>query len=415
MVTNNTKIGLFGFGCVGSGLYEVLQQNAALQAQIKKIAVKHHDKKRSLPASYFTFNKNEILDDESINVIVELIDDADEAFIIVSEALKRGKHVVTANKKMLANHFQTLIDLAKENNVSLLYEAAVGGSIPIIRTLEEYYNNDTLTQLDGILNGTTNYILTKTLNEQKSYEEVLKEAQALGFAESNPTMDVQAFDPKFKIVILLAHAFGVIVKPEQLFNYGIEQLSQHDIRFAKQRDYAIKLVASAAIVHHKIQAFVLPKFVPQNDSFYGVNNEFNAVQVSAAFSDKQLLTGKGAGSFPTAAAVLSDISALRYNYAYEYHKLNKHLKPEIDNSAFIHVYLRYASNDVFEELQFETVNEEYRSKGYNYIIGSISLQQLIDADLLNRQGVFVAAIEEVPHQSKKPSIDSTIKLAESIH
>lgn len=415
MTTKHTTIGLFGFGCVGSGLYEVFQQNPTLQAQIKKIGVKHPDKKRSLPASYFTYNKKEILEDKDINVIVELIDDADEAFIIVSEALQRGKHVVTANKKMLANHFQTLIDLAKKNNVSLLYEAAVGGSIPIIRTLEEYYNNDTLTQLDGILNGTTNYILTKTLNEQKSYDEVLREAQALGFAESNPNMDVQAFDPKFKLVILLAHAFGVIVKPEQLFNYGIEQLSQYDIHFAKQRDYAIKLVASAAIVNHKIQAFVLPKFVPQNDSFYAVNNEFNAVQVSAAFSDKQLLTGKGAGSFPTAAAVLSDISALRYNYSYEYHKLNKHLKPEIDNNAFIHVYLRYVSNDVFEELQFETVNEEYRSKGYNYIIGSISLQQLIDADLLKRPDVFVAAIEEVRHQIKKTTINSTIKLAESIH
>lgn len=415
MSNNKLQIGLFGYGCVGAGLYEILNRKPAFNASIERICVKTKGKKRNISDAYFTYDKYDILNNESIDVVVELIDDADEAFVIVSEALQRGKHVVTANKKMLANHFQTLIDLAKENNVSLLYEAAVGGSIPIIRTLEEYYNNDTLTQLDGILNGTTNYILTKTLNEQKSYDEVLNEAQTLGFAESNPTMDVQAFDPKFKLVILLAHAFGVIVKPEQLFNYGIEQLSQHDIRFAKQRDYAIKLVASAAIVNHKIQAFVLPKFVPQNDSFYAVNNEFNAVQVSAAFSDKQLLTGKGAGSFPTAAAVLSDISALRYNYAYEYHKLNKHLTPEIDNNALIHIYLRYASNDVFEELQFETVNEEYRSKGYNYIIGSISLQQLIDADLLKRPDVFVAAIEEVPHQIKKTTIASTIKLAESIH
>jgi homoserine dehydrogenase len=415
MSNNKLKIGLFGYGCVGAGLYEILNRKPSFNASIERICVKTKGKKRNISDAHFTYDKYDILNNESIDVVVELIDDADEAFVIVSEALQRGKHVVTANKKMLANHFQALIDLAKENNVSLLYEAAVGGSIPIIRTLEEYYNNDTLTQLDGILNGTTNYILTKTLNEQKSYDEVLSEAQALGFAESNPTMDVQAFDPKFKLVILLAHAFGVIVKPEQLFNYGIEQLSQHDIRFAKQRDYAIKLVASAAIVHHKIQAFVLPKFISQNDSFYAVNNEFNAVQVSAAFSDKQLLTGKGAGSFPTAAAVLSDISALRYNYAYEYHKLNKHLKPEIDNNALIHVYLRYASNDVFEVLEFETVNEEYRSKGYNYIIGSISLQQLIDADLLKRPDVFVAAIEEVRHQIKKTTINSTIKLAESIH
>jgi len=354
------------------------------------------------------------LDDESINVIVELIDDADEAFIIVSEALKRGKHVVTANKRMLANHFNELIALARQNNVSLLYEAAVGGSIPIIRTLEEYYNNDTLTQIDGILNGTTNYILTKILNEQKSYQEVLEEAQQFGFAESNPISDVQAFDPKYKLTILLAHAFGILAKPEQIFNYGIEQLNEYDVRFAKQRYYEIKLIASAAVNNGNIRAFVLPKFIRPNDSFYTVKNEFNAVQVSAAFSDKQLLTGKGAGSFPTAAAVLSDISALRYNYTYEYHKLHKSSNLKIDNDVLLPIYLRYNNTDILQQLQFKQVVEEYRSKAFNYLIGSVSVQQLIEADLLNNKDVFVAAIDGVIDLPKH-SVGNIPILAESIH
>ncbi len=405
MTKKHTSIGLFGFGCVGSGLYEVIQRTPTLQAEIKRIGIKDKSKKRSLPAHFFTFDKWDILNDAEINVVVELIDDADEAFAIVSEALKRGKHVVTANKKMLANHFQTLVDLARENRVSLLYEAAVGGSIPIIRTLEEYYNNDALEQIEGILNGTTNYILTKTLTENKRYDEVLKQAQELGFAESNPTMDVQAFDPKFKLILLLAHAFGMVVKPEQVFNYGIEQLGEKDILFAKQRNLAIKLVASASIVGNHIHAYVLPKFVQQTESFYGVNNEFNAVQVAAAFSDKQLLTGKGAGSFPTAAAVLSDIAALRFGYAYEYHKLySSSASLALDNSVAVSIYLRYTDTAILEQLSFDSVSEACRSKGYNYIIGTLSLQQLMNVDLLLNKDVFVAIVNEVtePVCAKQP-------------
>lgn len=404
MNNNKLKIGLFGYGCVGAGLYEILNRKPSFNASIERICVKTKDKKRNISNAHFTYDKYDILNNENIDVVVELIDDADEAFIIVSEALKRGKHVVTANKKMLALHFQELIDLAKQNNVSLLYEGAVAGSIPIIRTLEEYYNNDTLTRLDGILNGTTNYILTKVQTEQKTYDNVLREAQQLGFAESNPTNDVQAFDPKYKLVILLAHAFGLIVSPNQIFNYGIEQLGEYELRFAKQRNYELKLIATADIIKNKVRAFVLPKFIKKTDLFYAVNNEFNAVLVSADFSDKQLLTGKGAGSFPTAAAVLSDISALRYNYNYEYHKLNKSTDLKIDNEVYLNIYLRYNNNDILQQLQFENVSEDYRSKGFNYIIGTISVQKLIDANLLNNKEVFVAAIDDVIEPNKQPTI-----------
>jgi homoserine dehydrogenase len=415
MNNNKLKIGLFGYGCVGAGLYEILNGKPSFNASIERICVKTKDKKRNISNTHFTYDKYDILNNEHIDLVVELIDDADEAYNIVSTALQKGKSVVTANKKMLALHFQELINLAKQNNVSLLYEGAVAGSIPIIRTLEEYYKNDTLTRLDGILNGTTNYILTKVQTEQKTYANVLLEAQKLGFAESNPTNDVQAFDPKYKLVILLAHAFGLVVNPKKIFNYGIEQLSEHELRFAKQHEYELKLIASADIVKNKVRAFVLPKFIKKSDSFYPVKNEFNAVQISAVFSDKQLLTGKGAGSFPTAAAVLSDISALGYNYNYEYHKLNKSTDLTIDNNVYIRIYLRYNNNDILQQLQFKNVVEEFRSKEFNYIIGTVAVQQLIDANLLSNKNVFIAAIDEVYDQPKTSPINSNLKLAESIH
>ena len=415
-MSKKLTIGLFGYGCVGKGLYEVLQRTPSINATVQLICVKDKLKSRDLPSSYFTYNKFDILNNPDIDVVVELIDDADEAFELVKYALQNGKAVVTANKKMLANHFKTLTTLAQQKNVPLLYEASVGGSIPIIRSLEEYYNTDTLSSVEGILNGTTNYILTKTLQEQKSYQAVLKEAQDLGFAESNPTMDVQAFDPKFKLVILLAHAFGLIVQPDEILNSGIEQLSSYDIQYAQEKGYRIKLIAQAVQQDNGISACVLPRFVLPNDVFYEVNNEFNAVQVSAAFSDKQLLTGKGAGSFPTAAAVLSDIAALGYNYSYEHKKISK-LKETVtlNNSILINIYLRYTNDSIFEELTFESVSEEFRSKQYKYIIGRIALSELVKAKLNTRTDVFVAqVVTPIENFTEEVSANSQTVLA-SIH
>jgi homoserine dehydrogenase len=400
MTQQKLTIGLFGYGCVGSGLYKVLKQTPNINAHIAKICVKDPSKKRDLPAHHFTFDKFELLNDSTINVIVELIDDAEEAYHIVTTALRNGKAVVTANKKLLANHFTELYLLQQQYKTPLLYEASVGGAIPIIRTLEEYYDNDTLNSIEGILNGTTNFILTKTGDEGKGYEEVLGEAQLLGFAESDPILDVQAFDPKYKLTILLAHAFGLIVHPDELLNYGIQHLSEKDVQYANEKGYKLKLIAQATKENDTITALIIPKFVAEHDAFFDVNNEFNAIQVSAAFSDKQLLKGKGAGSLPTSAAVLSDISALRYDYKYSYRKIEQSTDMKLDNNTLIQVYLRYTNSNIFELLHFETVEEEFVSKEYKYIIGKISIQQLIAADLNNLPGVFIAEIGE-PIQQKE--------------
>ncbi|HXD92717.1 MAG TPA: homoserine dehydrogenase, partial [Bacteroidia bacterium] len=235
------KIGLFGFGCVGQGLYYVLNNSTGFKADIVKIAVKNRDKKRSVTADLITYDKWEILNNPEIDVIVELIDDADEAFNIVSEALKRGKHVVTANKKMLALHLEELYALQQKHNVSLLYEASACGSIPIIRSLEEYFDNEELEKVSGIFNGTTNYILTKTISEKLSYDNALKQAQEKGFAETDPTNDVEGFDAKFKTVIIALHAFGLIIKQEDVLNLGITTLHDNDIKYASEKGYKIKL------------------------------------------------------------------------------------------------------------------------------------------------------------------------------
>nr|HNH59743.1 homoserine dehydrogenase [Cyclobacteriaceae bacterium] len=307
-------LGLFGFGCVGQGLYHVLEETHGLKATIKKIVVKNKEKQRPLSKNLFTFDKEAVLNDPEIDVVVELIDDANAAFEILKTALKNGKHVVTATKKMIAEHLEEIFYLQQQYDRSVLYEGAVCGSIPILRNLEEYYDNDLLTGIEGIFNGSTNYILTKVFEEKKGYAEALKQAQDLGFAESDPRLDVQAFDPKFKLTIAIAHAFGVFVKPEDIINIGIDKISDLDLKFAREKGYAIKLIARAIRVDGKIYGLVAPQFVEAENPLSNIRLEYNAVQLQGAFADKQLFVGKGAGSYPTGSAVLSDISALTYDY-----------------------------------------------------------------------------------------------------
>lgn len=395
-MASTLKIGLFGFGCVGQGLYHVLSNSKGFKADIVKIAVKQKTKERPLDRSLFTFDKYEILDNPEINVIVELIDDAEEAFNIVSYALSKGKHVVTANKKMVAAHLKELYDLQHKYNVSLLYEASSCGSIPIIRTLEEYFDNEQVTKLTGIFNGTTNYILTKTISEKLSYEAALKQAQEKGFAESDPTNDVEGFDPKFKAIIIALHSFGVFSKPEDVLNIGITTLSPHDINYASEKSYKIKLVPTIKrLAGNQISIFVLPRFVDTGNHLYSVDNEFNGVIVDGEFSGEQFLKGKGAGGHPTGAAVLSDISALSYGYKYEYKKHEQHNYLELTNNVLVKAYFRYNSEIDLQTLSFEEITERYSGGEYNYVVGYVSLQNLLDTkDHILKNKLFLATVGE---------------------
>src|SRR5688572_7013848 len=334
-------IGLFGFGVVGEGIYQVLLQTPSLQASIKKVCIKHPEKKRNAPLSLFTTEYNDILNDPEINLVVELIDDADEAYKIVTTAFRNKKSVVSANKKMIAEHLAELIYLQNENDVSFLYEAAVCGSIPIIRNLEEYYDNDLLQSICGIVNGSTNYILTK-INEGLNYKEALQKAQQLGFAESNPSLDVEGIDATNKLTILLAHAYGIIAEPKDLIHIGITRLHETDALYAKEKHLQVKLTAQACkMADGKVAAFVLPQFIKEDSQLFHVKNEYNGVVIESKLADKQFLYGKGAGRFPTSSAVISDISALSYDYRYEFKKLSRDEKYFLSNNYFLKVFVSF--------------------------------------------------------------------------
>lgn len=407
MTEKKLNIGLFGFGCVGYGLYEVLEKTSTLKANIKSICVKNKNKQRQIAEHHFTYDKNEILNDKEINVIVELIDDADAAFEIVSTALRKGKAVVSANKKMIAEHFNELLDLQKQYNVPFLYEAACCASIPIIRNLEEYYDNDLLERVEGIVNGSTNYILTKTFAENISYADALYQAQQNGYAESNPILDTGGFDAKYKLLILLAHAFGVVVGPDDIFNLGIDNIGSIELNYAKEKNLKIKLVAQAyKTADEKVAAYVLPKFVDNNNKLFTVDDVFNGVITKTCFADQQFFVGKGAGAYPTASAVLSDISALRYNYKYEYKKQNASVILQSSENIFLKIFLRHEI-DHSENIakHFGEVHESYTNHNAAYTVGIISLQQLqIVSKWENTSAILIESINH--YDAKNELIDS---------
>lgn len=378
MSKKKLNIGLFGYGVVGSGLYEVLQRAKNLDAGIKKIVVKHPEKIRNISAENFTYDKFDILDDDEINTVVELIDDSEAAFEIVKIAMEKGKSVVSANKKMIAEHFNELYDLQKTYGVSFLYEAAVCGSIPIIRNLEEYYNNDFLDSLEGIVNGSTNYILTKIFNEGFTFPDALQEAQEKGYAESNPILDTGGFDARSKLQILLAHSFGIVTQPEDVFNLGIQNLSALELAYAKEKNLQIKLLVYAQKKNDTdVIALVIPKFISADNEFSNVNDVFNGVKVQTAFADKQFFSGRGAGSFPTASAVLSDISALAFDYRYEYTKIAQNDNFRLTDDFNLKVLFRHSlsESDAFRN-DFEEIEEFYGNKNEAYFVGTITFKNL---------------------------------------
>jgi homoserine dehydrogenase len=381
------KLGLFGFGCVGQGLYHVLNETHGVKAEIKKICVKNRDKQRIIDTNYFTYEANDILNDPEIDVVVELIDDAHAAFDIVKKSIQNGKHVVTANKKMLAEHLEEIYDLQQKYDRSILYEGSVCGSIPILRNLEEYYDNDLITSIEGIFNGSTNYILTKVFDEKKSYAEALKSAQELGFAETDPSLDVKGFDPKYKLTIAIAHTFGVFVKPENIINVGIQNISAVDLKYARENNLTIKLVARAYKLNGSIVGFVAPQFVPLDNTLAAVRNEYNAVLVQGAFAEKQIFIGKGAGSYPTGSAVLSDVSALTFDYRYEYKKFTQGDGLLFSNEALVDVLVSFPEGTSVSSSDFENFKGGYQGKGHQYLQGTIRLEKL--QEWANRDDVSV--------------------------
>lgn len=374
-MSEKKKVGLFGLGCVGQGFYSLLAQ-ANSNLEIKKIVVKNPNKQRPVDHSLLSVSPEDILNDPEIDIVVELIDDSKFAFELLKKSLERKKPLVTANKKMLAENLEEIFWLQKKHNTPVLYEGAVCGSIPIIRNLEKHYAFDQLHKVEGIFNGSTNYILTKMIEEKKDFSSVLVEAQRLGFAESDPTLDVKGFDPKFKLAIATAHAFGLFVHPKQILNIGIDKITEHDIRYARQQGCTIKLIAKAEKIGDQIVGLVAPQFVSLDSSLANIKNEFNAVNVMGASTGLQFLAGKGAGSLPTGLVVLSDVVAISQGESYSYEKVKHADDQSFFNEGLINVCVSFREGEGVKPADFAEFNGGYQVGEYHSLNGWVSLNKL---------------------------------------
>lgn len=311
-------IGLLGFGIVGSGVAKILhnhrddlQHKLGVPVRIKRVMIKNKEKERKteLPKEAFTDQLDDLLNDEAIDIIVEVFGGTDDAKTAIERSLKAGKGVVTANKDVMAVYGKELLALADESSCDLFYEASVGGGIPLIRTLEDGLASDRISSLLGIVNGTTNFILTKMKEEKKTYEDALAEATALGYAEADPSADVDGIDAARKMAILASLSFSSEVHLDDVFVRGMSVIEDGDLELAEQFGYTIKMAGSAKKDENGIEVAVEPVFVKNEHPLASVNNEFNAVYVYGDAVGETMFYGPGAGSLPTATSVTSDIVA----------------------------------------------------------------------------------------------------------
>ncbi len=311
------KIGLLGLGNVGKCTYEILKMNYELiqkrlgvQFEVSKILVNDIKKDRGikLESGVLTSNAEDILENPEIDIVVEVLGGVQPATDYMLRAMKNGKHVVTANKAAVAANYMQLINAAKENRVIFKMEASVAGAIPILTSIQTQLAANSFTEVMGIVNGTTNYILTKMTEEGLAYEEVLKKAQELGFAEADPTADVEGIDVANKLTILMKLLFGKYIAPENIARKGITQITMEDIQEAKKRGCKIKLIAHAKVDEAgKLSCSVAPMELSKDHPLAAVGNEFNAVYVIGNACGELMFYGRGAGPLPTGSAVAGDI------------------------------------------------------------------------------------------------------------
>ncbi len=310
------NIGLIGFGNIGCGVVKILQQRKSLLSRkigieivIKKICDKNLTKKRgvSVDKNLLTHDADEIINDPQIDIVAELIGGINPAKEFISNALKKGKHVVTANKALLAECGNELFSLARERGKNIYFEASVGAGIPIIKSIKEGLVANKFDCIFGILNGTSNYVLTQMSKESCSFADAIAEAKAKGFAESDPTLDIQGIDSAHKLVLLTYLAFGKIIAIKDIFIEGISQISACDIAYAKELGYEIKLLAIAKKKLDELELCVHPAFLPSEHLLSSVDGVFNAIYVSSDLAGDLMFYGPGAGQLAAASAVVSDI------------------------------------------------------------------------------------------------------------
>ncbi|RYG24342.1 homoserine dehydrogenase [bacterium] len=317
------RVGILGFGTVGSGVYRMLADNqdaivrkVGFPMEVVKIGVRDANKARELPAEMFTTDLASIVDDPSIDVILELIGGVEPAGEMVERAIRNGKNVVTANKELMAKQGSRLVTLARDRGLDLHYEAAVGGGIPLVQPLKHQLAGNDVLKMMGILNGTTNYILTAMQEEGADFGEVLADAQAKGYAEADPTADVDGYDAAYKISILASIAFGKQVPIEEVHREGIRGVTKLDMKYAEMLGYRIKLLGIVdAIDQDRVRVRVHPTMLPKAHPLASVNGVYNGVWLNGDFVGDVLFSGRGAGSDPTASAVVGDLIDVGRNVA----------------------------------------------------------------------------------------------------
>lgn len=354
------KIAVLGFGTVGSGVYEVIKTNYETIAKRagEAIDIKYVLDLRDFPGNpvqdIITHDFKVIVNDPEVKVVVEVMGGVEPAYTYVKEALLKGKSVCTSNKELVARHGAELLEIAKQKKINFLFEASVGGGIPIIRPLNQSLTADEIVEITGILNGTTNYILSKMKTQGSEFATVLKEAQELGYAERNPEADVEGYDACRKIAILTSLAYGMHVDFEQIYTEGITKITAEDIKYANVLEASIKLLATSKNVDGKVYAMVAPKMITDKHPLFSVNDVFNGILVKGNLLGDVMFYGSGAGKLPTASAVVSDVVDATKHMGTNIMTLwsSKHLIPADMNSYESKFFVRvpFAEEETAKEL-----------------------------------------------------------------
>ncbi len=377
------KVGLLGHGVVGSGVRKIIdanETNDTKQIEVVKILVKDESE---IADARMTTDASSILCDPEIDVVVECMGGIEPAHTYAIEAMKHGKHFVTSNKKMFASCIQDLHACATENYVSLHYEASCGGGIPWMANLERCERIDEIASFRGIFNGTTNYILNRMFLEKKNFDEMLKEAQKLGYAEKDPTDDIDGYDVRFKVALSCLKAFGAYVKPEDIPMFGIRYIDSVDLDYCREHGYVLKMIGKGSVLETGIQASVMPTFLKQEDVFSSIPLNFNAIESDSKTLGKAVYIGQGAGSLPTAHAVVQDIIDILHEESMELHMEEK----QISNTDVKGIYyIRSTELSSFEDVISEKLQGACITK-------EISLNELLKRiSSSHDQTIFVAEV-----------------------
>lgn len=383
-----TQIAVMGYGTIGSGVVEVIRTNSASinQKAGDEINVKYVLDLRDFPGDpvekILVHDFDTILNDDEVKIVVEVMGGVEPAYTFVKKCLLKGKSVCTSNKELVAKHGPELIKIARENNINFLFEASVGGGIPIIRPLVSSLTADEIEEITGILNGTTNFILTKMTDEGWDFDVALKTAQDLGYAERKPEADIEGYDACRKIAILSSLAFGSHVDYEDIYTEGISKITATDIKYAKKMGCAIKLLASSRKEDKHFYAMVAPFMVSKNHPLYSVNNVFNAIFVKGNMLGDAMFYGSGAGKLPTASAVVADVvDAAKH--------LNKNIITFWNDKKLELTGIKNAERRFFIRM---SGNADERKDEIEKIFGSVQYVYLDDRDQLDDEFAFITKV-----------------------